>query len=70
MNILRIDFESGGDELTFIYDADEMTEEQAVHIIDVSNGYNGSITDKCKGFFLPTSKADLLKEWVNDFKNK
>lgn len=70
MDIRRIDFESDGDELTFIYDADEMTYEQAEHIIYVSNGYNDSITDKCKGFFLPTSKADLLKEWVNDFKNK
>lgn len=67
MNIYRIDFEYGDKELSFLYDADEVTEEQAEYLIYNYNGYNDSIT---KGFFLPTSKADLLREWVYDFKNK
>ena len=66
MNIWRIDFESDGEELSFIYDADEITEEQAEHLIYISNGYNDSIIDKYKGFFLPTSKANLLREWVKN----
>lgn len=67
MNIYRIDFEYGDEELSFLYDDDEMTEEQ---VKDLIYNYNGHNTDKYKGFFLPTSKADLLREWVNDFKNK
>lgn len=65
MNICRIDFEVDGDKITFLYDDDETTKEEAEKIIDEANGHNDLITDKSKGFFIPTSKIDgFVKEAV------
>lgn len=70
MNICRIDFEFGGDKLTFFYDEDETTKEEAEKIVSESNGCNDSLKDKSKGFFIPTSKIDGFIKEVVDLQTK
>lgn len=78
MQINRIDFTLFSKEIpenwSILYNGDKISEEKAKKIINDFNIYhydNMAISNKAEFFFLPTEKANLLKEWIHNLsKNK